>query len=308
MNMDLEDQLRLDMEQATRDVRLSRGLALKAYRHGRKRRTTLRLATASATATALVSGFAIAGGAGAFDSAPSTVSPQTARLTAFVISHVRKALAPSAISNIVGSVTETYPAGTTLEPVPGGINGEPGNSAASHWSVGYSVVWAYRGTTSYAAYTASGQRVFGAELAHASGGATETAVIYANSTWWTAPVHIRKAQSVGCLQGGGVYLRPGPGGGWPGFIRSQLACGAFTVAGHQVINGIDAIKLTGSTPGSMTSTTLLVNPATYLPIQVSTGPMHLTFRWLPANAANLAQLQVAVPAGFQQVQPPSPNS
>lgn len=308
MNMDLEDQLRLDMEQATRDVRVPRGLALKAYRHRRKRRTTLRMATAAATATALVGGFAIAGVAGAFDSAPSPASVRTARLTAYVISHVRRALAPAAINNIVGSVTETYPSGTTLEPVPGGINGVTGNSAASQWSVGHSVVWAYQGTTSYAAYTASGLRVFDAELTHANGGPTETAVIYANSTWWTAPVHLRKPAPVGCLQSGGFYLRPGPGGGWPGFIRSQLACGAYTVAGHQVIDGIDAIKLTGGTTNSLTSTTLLVDPATYRPIQVTTGPMHLTFQWLPATPANLAQLQVAVPAGFQQVPAPSPSS
>jgi hypothetical protein len=308
MNMDLEERLRLDMEQATRDVRVPRGLALRAYRHRRKRQTTLRLATAAATATALVGGVALAGAAGAFDSAPSGVSPQTARLTAVVIRHVRSALAPGAMNNVVGSVTQTYPAGTTLEPVPGGMFGETSNSAASRWSVGYSVVRAYQGTTSYAAYTASGQRVFDAELAHANGGATETAVIYANNTWWTAPVHLRKAPPPSCLQGGGFYLRPGPGGGWPGFIRSQLACGAYTVVGHQLVDGIDAIKLTNGTTNSLTSTTLLVNPATYLPIEVTTGQMHLTFQWLPATPANLAQLQVAVPTGYQQVPAPSPSS
>lgn len=304
MNMDLEDQLRLDMEQATRDVRVPRGLALKAYRHRRKRQTTLRMATAAGTATALAGGFAIAGVAGAFNSAPS---PASARLTAFVVSHVQKALAPAAIDNIVGSVTQTYPSGTTLEPVPGGMNAVTG-SAASQWSVGSSVVWAYQGSSSYAAYTATRQRVFDAELSHANGGATETAVIYANGTWWTAPVHLRTSQPAGCLPGGEVYLRPGPGGGWPGFIRSQLACGAYTVVGHQVINGIDAIKLTSGTAGSLTSTTLLVNPVTYLPIQVTTGPMQSTFRWLPATPANLAHLQVTVPAGYQQVQAPTPSS
>jgi hypothetical protein len=308
MNMDLEDQLRLEMEQATRDVRVPRGLALKAYRHRRKRQTTLRMAAATATATALVGGVAIAGVAGAFDSAPSGVSPQTARLTAFVIRHVQSALAPAEVNNIVGSVTQTYPSGTTLEPVPGGISGGTGSGAASQWSVGYSVVWAYQGTTSYAAYNASGQRVFDAELTHANGGATETAVIDANSTWWTAPVHLRQAAPPSCLQGGGFYLRPGPGGGWPGFIRSQLACGAYTVVGRQFVGGIDAIKLTNGATNSLTSTTLLVNPATYRPIEVTTGPMHLTFEWLPASPANLAHLQVTVPAGYQQVKAPSPSS
>jgi hypothetical protein len=266
------------------------------------------MATAAATASALVGGVAIAGVAGAFDSAPSPASVRDARLTAYVIGHVRSALAPAAVNDIVGSVTQTYPSGTTLEPVPGGLNGATGNSAASQWGVGYSVVWAYQGTSSYAAYTSSGQRVFAAELTHANGGATETAVIYANSTWWTAPVHLRQAAPPSCLQGGGVYLRPGPGGGWPGFIRSQLACGAYTVVGHQVVGGIDAIKLTNGATNSLTSTTLLVNPVTYRPIEVTTGPMQLTFQWLSATPANLAQLQVAVPAGYQQVRAPSPTS
>ena len=308
MNTDLVDQLRLDMERATRDVHVSPGLALKADRHRRKRQTTLRMATAGATATAVVGAVAIAGVVGAFDSAPSPAAIRNARLTAFVIRHVRSALAPAAMDNIVGTVAQTYPSGTTLEPVPGGLNAVTGSGAASQWSVGSTDVWAYQGTSSYAAYSASGQRVFGAELTHTNGGMTETAVIYSNGTWWTAPVHVRKAASVGCLQGGGVYLRPGPGGGWPGFIRSQLACGAYTVAGHQRINGIDAIKLTGGTTNSMTSTTLLVNASTYLPIEVTTGPMHSTFQWLPATPANLAHLQVTVPAGYQQVQaPPQPT-
>jgi hypothetical protein len=307
MNIDLEDQLRLDMERATRDLRVPRGLALKADRHRRKRQTTLRMATAAATATALVGGVAIAGVTGAFDSAPSPASSRNAQLTAYVVSHVRSALAPAAINNIVGYVRQTYPPGTTVGLIPGGmhVSVSTGGNAAPRWTVGHSVVWAYQGTTSETAYTAAGQPVFGTELTHAHGVATETAVIYANRTWWTAPLPTRNPGPVGCMQGGGVYLRPGPGGGWPGFIRSQLACGAYTVVGHQVIDGIDAIKLTGSAAASIT---LWVDPSTYLPVQVITGPMQWTFRWLAATPANLAPLHVVVPAGFQQVQPPQPTS
>jgi len=300
MTMDLEDQLRLDMERATRDIRVPGGLSLKADRHRRKRQTTLRMATAVATATALVGGVAIAGVAGDFGSAPAS---RTARLTAYVISHVQRALAPAAVDNLVGSVRETYPPGTTLELVPGGMNAQVGGSSTvSGWSVAYTVVWAHQSTTRISAYTKSGQPVFSAELTHRKSGATETAVMYGNSTWWTAPVQTHKpAGPVGCVQGGAVYLRPGPGGGWPGFIRSQLACGAYTVVGHPVIGGINAIKLTGSTAGSIT---LWVDPTTYRPIQMTAGWVHSAFQWLPATPANLAQLQVSVPAGFQQVQPP----
>jgi hypothetical protein len=223
-------------------------------------------------------------------------------MTAYVIRHVQSALAPAMVDNLVGSVRSTYPPGTTLEPVPGGMNARlGGSSAASPWSVGYSVVWAYKGTTRYAAYSRGDRPVFDAELTHANNAATETAVIYANSTWWTAPVQAVSPRPAGCVQGGGIYLRPGPGNGWPGFIRSQLACGAYTVVGRQVIDRIDAIKLTGSTAGSIT---LWVDQATYLPVEVTDGPLHWTFQWLAATPASLAQLHVSVPAGFQQVQPP----
>jgi hypothetical protein len=305
MTTDLEDQLRLDMERATRDIHVPGGLAAKAYRCGRKRGRTRRVATAAVTATALASAVAIAGASGSFDSAPASPA---AKLTAYVISHVQRALAPANVDGLIGSVLTTYPPGTTIEPVPGGINGRtPGTSPSSPWSVGYTVVRAVQGTgtTRYAAYTSGGQPVFDAEFMHANNAAIETAVIYPNSTWWTAtvPTHNPGGQ-VGCVQGGVVFLRPGPGGGFPGFIRSQLACGAYTVAGHQLIDGVDTIKLTGSTAASIT---LWIDPATYRPVQMTEGALHEAFQWLPATPANLAQLHVSVPAGFRQVQPPRPN-
>jgi len=298
MNMDLEDQLRLDMERATRDIQVPRGLALKADRHRRKRRATLRMATAAATATALVGGVAIAGVAGTFSSAPT--SPN-AKLTAYVIGRVQRALAPAKVDDMVGSVLTTYPPGTTMGPVPGGLSGFRGASA---WSVGYLVTRADQGTgtSKFAAYTSGGKLVFDAELTPANGAVTETAVIYRNSTWWTATVPMPSRPPSGdCIRGDVVYLRPGPDGGWPGFIRSQLACGAYTVAGHQLIGRVDTIKLTGGQ-----WSTLWVDPASYLPVQVSFGPQHMAFQWRPATPANLAQLNVSVPAGFQQVQPPPP--
>ena len=73
------------------------------------------------------------------------------------------------------------------------------------------------------------------------------------------------------------------------------------MTGHQVVGGIDAITITGSS-GRLT---LLVNPATYLPVQLSIGPLQMHFQWLPPIPANLAELKVAVPAGFQHVPPPT---
>lgn len=47
------------------------------------------------------------------------------------------------------------------------------------------------------------------------------------------------------------------------------------MTGHQVVGGIDAITITGSS-GRLT---LLVNPATYLPVQLSIGPLQMHFQW-----------------------------
>jgi hypothetical protein len=47
------------------------------------------------------------------------------------------------------------------------------------------------------------------------------------------------------------------------------------VTGHQVVGGIDAITITGSS-GRLT---LLVNPATYLPVQLTIGPLRMHFQW-----------------------------
>ena len=96
---------------------------------------------------------------------------------------------------------------------------------------------------------------------------------------------------------------PGPGNGWPAFIRSQLACGAYTVAGRQVVDGTNAIKITGQT--GRPALVLFVDPATYLPVQLNVSPLRISFQWLPATPTNLAQLKAPVPAGFQQVPPPA---
>jgi hypothetical protein len=71
------------------------------------------------------------------------------------------------------------------------------------------------------------------------------------------------------------------------------------------VDGIDAIKITGQ--AGRPTLVLLVDPATYLPIQLDIGPLRISFRWLPATPANLAQLKVSVPPGFRQVPPPAQN-
>ncbi len=109
-----------------------------------------------------------------------------------------------------------------------------------------------------------------------------------------------RCATLGLRRGHEIVLRRGQGGGWPGFIRSQLACGAYTVVGRQAVGGVNAIKITGAS-GAFT---FWVNPATYLPVQMALPQQRTEFQWLSPTPASLAHLKVAVPAGFKQVPPP----
>ena len=94
------------------------------------------------------------------------------------------------------------------------------------------------------------------------------------------------------------------GTGWPDFIRTQLKCGEFTVAGRQQVDGVNAIKITSK----QGLDTFWVSPRSYLPVRLITRlggvRQQSDFQWLAPTPANLAQLKVTVPAGFKQVAPP----
>jgi hypothetical protein len=130
-------------------------------------------------------------------------------------------------------------------------------------------------------------------------------VTYTSHTWWTSQ-SARPAgsapTSAGCLPGGNIRLSGGNGNAWPAFIHSQLACGTYTVAGRQLLGGVDALQITGNS-GHLT---LWVNPVTYLPMRLEEGGLIQTdFQWLPPTPANLAMLSLPVPASFHHVLPPS---
>ena len=305
MNTDLEDRLRADMERFTRDVRVPAGLPLRAYRHYRQRRHRIRVAVASGAAAAVAAGaVAIAGVAGAFGQAPAI---QTALTTAYVVRHVESALAPASIGDLVGFSRLVFPPGTVQQPVVGGADGggSTADAASSPWLVSTLLQWDYQGTHKYSAYSPAGQHVFDEGISVANGSGTQVTVIYGSRTWWTAALPASGPGAAGCAPKGSIHLSHGPGDGWPAFIHSQLSCGAYAVAGRQEVDGIDAIKITGQ-PGRP-ALVLFVDPATYLPVQFDIGPLQISFQWLPATPANLAQLKVSVPPGFQQVPPPAQN-
>jgi hypothetical protein len=215
-----------------------------------------------------------------------------------------RALSAPDMANMVGYTRTAYPAGTTLQPVPGGVNGTgaPGSSSP-RWG-DYELLWAYHHTTKMSAFTATGQRVFDERLAVGKGSLATTVVTYPSHTWWTAQSPrpaVTGSASAGCLPAGQIRLTGGANA-WPAFIHSQLACGAYTVAGKQALGSVDALRITGSS-GQFT---LWVNPVTYLPMRLQEGGLiRINFQWLPPTPANLAMLNLAVPASFHQVVPPS---
>jgi len=301
MSTELEQRLRADMEQATQGVRIPPGLALKAYRHQHKRMMTTRAVTAVGAAAVLTAGtLTVAGATGGFGRPPGG---QQSRTTAYVISRVERALSAPGMTKVIAYTQTWYPAGITLQPVPGGLNASGGPGGSSPERGEYELLWANLHTTKQSAFTATGQRLFDERITIGNGSLATTVVDYTSHTWWTtqsARPAVSGLGSASCLPGGGIRLTGGRNA-WPDFIRAQLACGAYTVAGKQVVGGVDALKITASS-GPLT---LWVNPATYLPMRLEAGGLQTDFQWLPPTPANLAMLNMPAPAGFHQVPPPA---
>jgi hypothetical protein len=302
MNTELEQRLRADMERATKDVRVPPGLALKAYRHYHKRTiTTWAVAAAGTAAVLTVGALSVAEVAGAFGQPAGGTQVRT---TAYVISRVERALSAPDMASMVAYTRTVYPAGVTLRPVPGGVDVSGGPGASSPKAGGYEVLWAYHRSTKFSFFTASGQRVFDERITVGKTSLATSVVSYTSHTWWTAqsarPAATGSA-SAGCLPGGEIRLN-GNASAWPDFIHSQLACGAYTVAGRQELGGVDALKITGGSGQIM----LWVNPATYLPMRLERGGLtQVNFQWLAPTQANLAMLNMPVPASFHRVAPSS---
>ena len=115
---------------------------------------------------------------------------------------------------------------------------------------------------------------------------------------------------------------------WPAYIRQGLSCGLFHLAGHGPVDGVQAIRLTGSqadrhfwsfphAPGRgplRVDVTLYVNPKTYLPMLVIwhnrthhrdgrpwDGTVRDDITALPATPGNIAKANVTFPASFHRV-------
>jgi hypothetical protein len=293
MSINFEERLRADMGHV--EVHPRPGLAREAHRRYRKtrRRTALAVAVAGATA-----GFALT--AGSAGTAPIET-------TAYVVNRVSSALAST---DLIGYSTARW----TGPGLPAAISGPTD-------------AWQFGERSRYLHETAAGQPSFDVSFRPEDRALVLTRVNFQSRTWTSVTLGPKaltffEGTEGNSLCGGGLPLLGVPHFGvdvntaadWRQAIETGLNCGAFTVAGRQWVDGVDAIKLTGhKTAGDAT---IWVDPRSYLPVRLVTRmvgnvagakPVSLTrtidFRWLPPTRANLAELTAPIPAGFHKVNP-----
>jgi hypothetical protein len=224
--------------------------------------------------------------------------------TTAYLTRVENALAASR-QDLIGYARTVYSEPAYAEPVPGGLltlrAAAGGPSFGPRWAIGAALRWSYRGTARFTALSPAGQQVFSWQITAGNGAPVTVAVVTANSTWWRATGGIPAlAKPAPAACGHDVALGAG---GWPAFIRNQLRCGAYTVAGRQLVDGVDAIKIDGD--GQAGLRTLWVDPRTYLPVRVVSAGLQTDFQWLKPTPAQLAQLKLTVPRDYREVRPPS---
>jgi len=298
MSTDITQQLKSEMSQV--QVQLPPDLARQAYRRYRKRRLAGRAAVAGAAAVIMGAGTAVA--AGATRSAPAIPQEQT---TAYVVSHLSSALA--ATRTIAYTTTQFDAPGSTIIP--------------------RQLAWAYGNRLRFLDEAGNGAKLQDTGFSESRGTVTVVSVSYRSRTWYRVPSHLDGLPVTPDLCGprhplSGV-ARYGTAADLMSVIKSGLRCGALRVAGHQVLDGVDAIKLT-VTFISGGPEIIWVNPSTYLPIQMVGHPeiylavagtgingkpvklirlseVRTEFTWLPLTRASLAELTPPIPPGFRHV-------
>ena len=303
MSINFEERLRADMGQV--EVHLPPGLARTAhrrYRQGRRRNALAVAATGTAAAVAgTTAGLALtSGGAG-------TAPVET---TAYVVNRVSSALAGT---NAIGYATSRFSGPGVPTPMSG-----PTDS------------WQFGGQSRHLSVTAAGKPSFDVSLRAEGRSSVLTEVDYQNRTWTRADIpadELLTPTEGNSLCSGEVLTLFGAdsksAADWRRIIETGLKCGAFTVAGRQWVDGVDAIKLAGHK--TVPDSTLWVDPSSYLPVRLVTQlrrqptgnepgigaakespdqTLTIDFRWLPPTKANLAKLTAPIPAGFQKVSYP----
>lgn len=297
MNTDITDRLRSQMAQVR--VQVPPGLARQAYLGYRRRRLAGRAAVAGGAAAVIAAGTAVAAGV------TRAEPPIAAQTTAYVVSHLRSALA----------ATRTIAFASTRTDAPGSAD-----------NGGVELTWAYGSRLRFLSESASGTKLQDTGFSEDRGKDATISVDYRSRTWYRAhnldglPVTPDLCGRTHIV--GGVPMA-GTATDLMSVIKSGLRCGVLRVSGHQVVDGVDAIKLTVDFKFAAPQI-IWVNPRTFLPMQTVTypgiyvaaagtgvhgKPLRLVpvkeertrLTWLSPTPANLARLTVPIPPGFRQI-------
>jgi anti-sigma factor RsiW len=285
----------------TRHGRVRRLLARPAGDH--RRRVAVRAAVAAAVVVTAASVAMVAVGETAARTGSSRAS---ARTMAYVTKHVENALASENLVFV-------------------------GRSYSNTW--GYAVTWAYGSRNRFddssdsGPFLAKGTALVGGKLVDAY-------VTYSDRKYSLSPLTSQSASACSANAAVGMGVPVIPTTHWADFINSTLACGAASVTGHVLINGLETTKITGKPVTVRLSSprdagfgiykwatarwTLYVNPRTYLPVRIygstkefggTPGPFTSSFvtnvQWLPPTAANIAKTLLTIPPGFHRVKWPA---
>jgi hypothetical protein len=182
--------------------------------------------------------------------------------------------------------------------------------------------WSYGSQRRMEVYAAHGRAIADVALQVGPHATTMTTVVYQSATWWRAAFHVfhlSDGSTPGCSPFA-LLVMPlrvtGLNASWPGLLRRALACGEVVDTGRGVIDGQHVIRLVQKSSSTALHNIYWVDSSTYLPVRIVTFDAELyavhakpwwqqeDFRWMRPTAANLAQLSLAIPAGFARVSAP----
>jgi hypothetical protein len=300
MSTDFEQRLRSDMEAVV--VRPRPGMVREAYRRYHDRRRTTRALAATGAAAVAVAGtaFGVTAASGTTANVPAASGTPTGTIPAQTTAFVAK------VSDALGAADALTHA-TTSYITPDGVA-----LTESYWAYGNR----YRETD-----TVNGKLPSDEEDTAVNGKVTQIVVDYTARTWFRQEFPGGVQNHVDLCSGiwGDGTTANQDAADLKSMIQSGLRCGDLRVAGHQKVDGTDALALTVHFKGASPQT-IWVDTKTYLPVEIvlhpdgtsfpapgtGTGDVPVTeertqYRWLAPTTANLAQLTVPVPPGFQQV-------
>jgi hypothetical protein len=324
MSTDLQDLLRDGLDRLTAGATVPDELVSRAQQHNRQRKIRIRAAIAAGTAVAAAAA-TVTVSLAATGTHPSNATVQTQTI-ADVATRTEQALTAAvdqgkAIQvvrmsgrNVVFGLTGLGPQGALGNPSP--TQRLPRARAAV--TAQHMMSWQYQDLYLQEGFSTARRLVF----VNAFGPIRLRSGKQVQGNYGAAyPVHIRwrsvftggsgPAPGLSCQNG-----FPSEYPSWRASIAKALSCGVFRLGGRGYVDGVNAMKLVGR-PQYGFRVTLWVNPATYLPVRLSSslfaGPgrgqqLVTDFQFLPPTKANLAMLHAAIrrapiPATFRLLPP-----